>query len=75
VVFRPSAGVVIAMTGAFPRLTVAELESLPNAFVQATVIELAPMASEALLVVALPDADPLTVQVVPAGIDAAPSTV
>jgi hypothetical protein len=75
VVFSPSAGAVIATAGGSPRVTVTEPEPVPKLLVQSTTIELAPIASEALLVVALPDAEPLTVQLVPPGIDAAPLTV
>jgi hypothetical protein len=75
VVFRPSAGAVIATTGATPRVTVTAALLLPKGFVQATVIVFAPSASETGLAVALEVLDPPTVQVVPPGIDAAPSTV
>jgi hypothetical protein len=75
VVFRPSAGAVIATTGAFPRLTVTELEPLPKMLVQSTTIELAPMASATLFELVLADAELLTAQLVPAVIDEPPSTV
>ena len=75
VVFVPEVGAVIATTGGFPRVTVTESEPLPNMLVQSTTIELAPIASAALLVVALAEADPLTLQLVPPGIAAVPFTV
>jgi hypothetical protein len=75
VVFRPLAGAVIATTGGFPRLTVIEPEVSPKVFVQATVIEFAPSESATLFVPVPADAEPLTVQLVPLGIDEPPSTV
>ena len=74
-VFSPLAGAVIATDGTTPRVTVIEFEPLPKMLAQATTIELAPIASAALLVVALLDAAPLTVQLVPPGIAAVPFTV
>ncbi len=75
VVLVPSAGSVIATAGPLPWLTLTVSVSLPKSFVQLTVIVLAPGSSETLLVVASVVALPFTVQVVPLGIEAAPSTV
>ena len=70
------AGAVIATVGTPPRLTVTGVDvPVPNALVQATVMVFAPTFRLTELVVALPEAAPLTVQVVPAGIEAAPLTV
>ena len=76
VLVEPLAGAVIAATGVLPRLTVtvAAVEA-PNALLQITLIELAPSESATELVVALVLLAPFTVQVLPAGIDAAPLTV
>ena len=75
VVLAPSSGAVIATTGVFPRLTVIEPGVVPKAFVQATLMLFAPIASATPFVPVLDDAEPLTVQLVPAGIDEPPSTV
>jgi hypothetical protein len=70
------AGDVIATTGGLPRTTVTVcVADAPNALVQTTGMLFVPSTSETELVVALVDDAPLTVQVVPAGIDAAPFTV
>jgi len=76
VLLDPSAGEVIAATGGTPRLTftVAVFEA-PNALLQITLIGLAPSDSATLFVDGVVDATPFTVQVVPAGIVVAPSTV
>ena len=70
------AGEVIAITGTAPRFTVTVAGVLvPNALVQDTVMVFAPLLRATELVVALVDEAPLTVQVVPLGIEAAPLTV
>ena len=74
-VFRPLDGAVIATTGGFPRLTVIEIGVVPKALVQETVMLFAPSASARLFVFVLAEPEPLTVQLVPAGIDEPPSTV
>lgn len=75
-VFVPLLGEVIATLGTDPRLTViGPADALPKAFVQLTVMLLAPVARLTLLVAPLAEAAPLTVQVVPPGIVAEPLTV
>ena len=73
--FRPLAGAVIATDGTTPRVTVTAAVPPPKALVQATVIAFAPSASATLFELVPVDAEPLTVQFVPAGIDEPPSTV
>jgi hypothetical protein len=75
VVFRPSAGAAIATTGATPRVTVDAALPMPKEFAQATVIVFAPIASATLFELVLADAELLTVQPVPTGIDELPSIV
>ena len=75
VVLSSSAGAVIKTTGVLPRLTVIEAGVVPKAFVQATVTVFAPSASATLFELVLVDVDPLTLQLVPAGIDEPPSIV
>jgi hypothetical protein len=68
------AGDVITTAGALPRVTVIDAEpTVP--LVQDTVIVFEPSARARLFVVALVEATPFTVQVVPDGIEAAPLTV
>ena len=70
------AGDVIATTGALPRLTMIDTGVLvPNELAQDTEIVFAPKTSATELVVAVVEAAPLTVQVVPDGIVVAPLTV
>jgi len=72
----PVAGVVMATTGTFCLTTVIWVCAGPNALVQISVIVLLPIVGSATeLVVALVDAAPFSVQVVPAGIDAEPLTL
>jgi hypothetical protein len=70
------AGAVIATTGTDPRLTTTDAAALvPNELVQDTGMVFAPTASATELVAVLVELAPLTVQVVPAGIDDPPLTV
>jgi hypothetical protein len=70
------AGAVMTTTGMSPRVTVTVAEvPVPNALVQATEMVFAPTFRATELVDVLVELTPLTVQVVPAGIDDPPSTV
>jgi hypothetical protein len=76
VVLVPSAGEVIVTLGAVPRLTVTVAGVLvPNALVQDAVMAFAPTLSATEFVEVLVELLPLTVQVVPPGIEVPPSTV
>jgi hypothetical protein len=75
VVFVPFDGDVISTVGVLPRLTVTVLVSVPNPLLQRTVIVLAPSASETELVVVLDVLVPLTLHVVPPGMEVPPLTV
>src|SRR4051794_2670637 len=72
----PVAGELIVVTVGLPRVTTAvEVVAEPNALVHVALMLFAPRTSETVLVDALDEAAPFTVQVVPAGIDATPLTV
>lgn len=72
VVLRPVPGAVTTTDGPEPRTTVTDLESAPNAFEHATAIVFEPIASATALEVESVVPAPFTVQLVPAGIEAAP---
>ena len=75
VVFVLFGGVVITTAGVLPEVTLTEALPGPNALVHWTVIVFPPATRATLFVLALVDAVPLTVQVVPAGIVVEPLTV
>lgn len=74
-VFDDGDGAAIATAGGSPRLTVTPALPLPKMSVQLTVTALAPIVSATLLLEALAEVFPLTLQVVPFGIVADPFTV
>jgi hypothetical protein len=69
------AGDVIATTGTLPRLTTTVCVAEPKELVHVTGIVFAPSTSGTEFVLALAEAAPLTVHVVPAGIAVLPFTV
>ena len=72
---RVTVGALGGTVSSASRLTSIEPDVLPKAFVQSTVMVFSPSASATLCVPVLDDAEPLTLQLVPAGIDEPPSTV
>ena len=75
VLVDPLAGELIATVGTARPVPETVVVVGPNALVQTTGMVNGPDGTVKAFVVALVDATPFTVQVVPAGIDAAPLTV